>query len=376
MRSAVVLAGIQLVLLLSLLAGGCTLPADIDVSRGIGRAPLGLALDDLAGRADLASAMAHSRIDSAEGGPVSLVLTPTSSPQPQPTLSATPVATHTPTQIWRQPPTAAPTAVAPAPMTVAALYKISPSERPGVSEQSTESDVTALAVLPASGQLDAPATAPVVAAVQDFAAPVALPTYTPTEARTSIPLPTPGPSATPKPSPTPTVTPIPPTSTPTSVPAPTRTPAPTAIPPTPAPQVVSAAAMAIDPAEYAVFAEVNRRRVEIGLPELRPAASLFASARAHSLDQAANCFFGHTGSDGSDPGARMRAAGYNWANWGEAVARSKPGDVAGAVSALFNSPPHYDILFTTAFTEGGAGVAYAGDGVPYWTIDVANPRGR
>lgn len=210
---------------------------------------------------------------------------------------------------------------------------------------------------------------------------------TATAIRTRIPLPTPGPTATPRPSPTPTLTPVPPTSTPTSVPAPTQilaptsVPAPTeilaptAIPPTPTPQVVSAAALAIDPAEYEVFAEVNRRRVELGLPELRPAASLFASARVHSLDQAANCFFSHTGSDGSDAGARMRAAGYNWANWGEALGRSNPGDAAGVVTALFNSPPHYEILFTTAFTEGGAGVAYSGDGIRYWSIDVANPRG-
>ncbi len=197
----------------------------------------------------------------------------------------------------------------------------------------------------------------------------------PTGYSTAIPLPTPGPSATPKPSPTPTATPIPPTSTPTSVPAPTQIPAPTAIPPTPTPQAVSAAALAIDPAEYAVFAEVNRRRVELGLPELRPAASLFASAHAHSVDQAVAGFFGHTGSDGSDAGARMRAAGYNWANWGEAVGRSQGGDIGGIVDAFFNSPSHHEILFTTAFTEGGAGVAYAQNGAPYWTIDVANPRG-
>lgn len=196
---------------------------------------------------------------------------------------------------------------------------------------------------------------------------------TPTTRSTTIPLPTPGPSATPKPSPTPTLTPVPPTATPTNTPAPTLPP--TANPPTPKPVVVSAAASAIDPAEAAVFAELNRRRVEIGLPELRPAPALFASAHAHSLDQAVAGFFGHTGSDGSDAGARMRAAGYSWANWGEAVGRSKAGDIGGIVDALFNSPSHHEILFTTAFTEGGAGVAYAQNGAPYWTIDVANPRG-
>jgi uncharacterized protein YkwD len=168
---------------------------------------------------------------------------------------------------------------------------------------------------------------------------------------------------------------------PTRVPSPTATLAPTtavrapptAVPPTAAPPGV--AALAADPAEQAIFAEINRRRSELGLPQFTPAPALFAAAHRHSQDQSAAGFFGHTGTDGSDAGARMRAAGYNWANWGEAVARSKPGDIAGVVQALLDSPAHRDILFTTSFTEGGAGVAYSPEGIPYWTIDVANPRG-
>jgi len=134
--------------------------------------------------------------------------------------------------------------------------------------------------------------------------------------------------------------------------------------------------MAPDPAEWTVFEELNRRRLEMGLPAFSPAPALFLSAHRHSVDQATAGFFGHTGSDGSDPGARMRAAGYAWANWGEAVARSKPGDYAGAVQSFLDSPPHHEILFTTAFTEAGVGVGYGNGGFPYWTIDVANPRGQ
>jgi uncharacterized protein YkwD len=137
---------------------------------------------------------------------------------------------------------------------------------------------------------------------------------------------------------------------------------------------VSAAALSVDPAEQAAFDELNRRRSELGLAALRPVATLFASAHIHSQDMAAARFFGHTGTDGSDAGARMRAAGYNWANWGEAVARSKPGDIGGVVQALLGSPPHREILFSGAFTDGGVGVSYSPEGVPYWTFDVANPR--
>jgi len=130
----------------------------------------------------------------------------------------------------------------------------------------------------------------------------------------------------------------------------------------------------VDPAEQALFDAINGIRSSQGLSPLRASAALFASARHHSQDMAAGSFFGHDGTDGSDAGARMHAAGYAWANWGETVSRSRAGDIGGAAQALFDSAPHREILFTSTFVDGGVGVAYSPEGVPYWTVDVANPR--
>ncbi|NLX42506.1 MAG: hypothetical protein GXY79_03405 [Chloroflexi bacterium] len=205
-------------------------------------------------------------------------------------------------------------------------------------------------------------------APEPAAEPAVQPTAEPTQ-----PEPTPEPTAQPTAEPTagptapPTAPPPPAAPTPTLLPFETRPPEDPPAVTQPGSPVGSAEAMAF-------LDEVNRRRGELGLAPLRPAQALFVSAQRHSDDQAQLNFFSHQGSDGSDPGQRMAAAGYSWANWGEAVGRSAPHDHVGVVQALWDSPPHHAILFTAAFTEAGTGVAYPPDGVPYWTIDLANPR--
>lgn len=54
-------------------------------------------------------------------------------------------------------------------------------------------------------------------------------------------------------------------------------------------------------------------------PPLAFNAKLLASARAHTADMLANAFQDHTGSDGSTPGTRMSAQGYDYLTWGENV---------------------------------------------------------
>ncbi len=48
-------------------------------------------------------------------------------------------------------------------------------------------------------------------------------------------------------------------------------------------------------------------------------AQLMAAARVHSGDMFTNQYQSHTGTDGSNPGQRITAQGYNWQTWGENI---------------------------------------------------------
>src|SRR2546430_17176195 len=63
--------------------------------------------------------------------------------------------------------------------------------------------------------------------------------------------------------------------------------------------------------EDQVFALVNQRRAEAELAPYTRATELDAAARTHSLDMATVGYVGHTGTDGSAPVDRTRAAGYD-----------------------------------------------------------------
>src|SRR5262245_9664566 len=60
---------------------------------------------------------------------------------------------------------------------------------------------------------------------------------------------------------------------------------------------------------------------------------LVEAARLHSLDMNNQNYFGHTGSDGSDPGQRMSSAGFSWYSYGESIAAGFA-DGASALKAL------------------------------------------
>jgi uncharacterized protein YkwD len=55
---------------------------------------------------------------------------------------------------------------------------------------------------------------------------------------------------------------------------------------------------------------VNAERKKRGLTPYTFNSLLFQAARGHSLDMASHNFFGHTGSDGSNPGTRLTRVGY------------------------------------------------------------------
>lgn len=95
---------------------------------------------------------------------------------------------------------------------------------------------------------------------------------------------------------------------------------------------------------------------------------LVLAAQAHSDDMHAHARMSHTGSDGSDPGERIRRTGYVPASWGENVARGYVG-VDEVMAGWLGSDGHCANLMNASFTEFGGG-----ESGRYWTQVFARPR--
>ena len=139
----------------------------------------------------------------------------------------------------------------------------------------------------------------------------------------------------------------------------------------PAPAAGTAQAPLVSPAQQ-VIALVNQQRAAHGCGAVAPDPALGRAAQDHSTDMAAHDYVGHTGSDGSDPSARMAAAGFHATSWGEAVAAGQPTS-ATAVQAWMNSSEHRAIILNCGLRDAGAGYG-VNNGTPYhtfWTLDLA-----
>ncbi len=96
------------------------------------------------------------------------------------------------------------------------------------------------------------------------------------------------------------------------------------------------------------------------------------AAQVHSDAMASNDFFDHTGLNGSSPGYRITAAGYDWYTYGENIAAGY-GDVQAAMDAWTASPGHCANRMNPNFTEMGAAMGSDADSTYgiYWTQDFA-----
>lgn len=75
----------------------------------------------------------------------------------------------------------------------------------------------------------------------------------------------------------------------------------------------------------------------------------------------------HTGSDGSNAGARLRANGGSFSTWAENVAAGY-GSAAGVVDGWMNSSGHRANILNPSMTQIGVAAATAADGTTYWTM--------
>ncbi|GGT28577.1 CAP domain-containing protein [Streptomyces chromofuscus] len=139
--------------------------------------------------------------------------------------------------------------------------------------------------------------------------------------------------------------------------------------PTTAPSTPSAPATASSAAQRVVEL-VNSERAKAGCSAVKVNAKLTQAAQDHSADMASRRTMSHTGSDGSDPGRRITAAGYTWQTYGENVAYgySTPEQV---MAGWMSSPGHKRNILNCTFKEIGVGLAQPGN---YWTQDFGTAR--
>jgi uncharacterized protein YkwD len=162
----------------------------------------------------------------------------------------------------------------------------------------------------------------------------------------------------------------------TTTPEPATTSQPPPTTSAPAPSTVSSATTAPSPTVAAspslaaqVFSLTNAERAKNGCAALRLDQSLASAAQKYSADMARTGVFSHTGTDGSDPGDRMRAAGYDTSRgWAENIAwgQSSPSAV---MTAWMGSPGHRANILNCSLRALGVGVARNSSGRIYWTQD-------
>jgi uncharacterized protein YkwD len=248
----------------------------------------------------------------------------------------------------RQPAVSEPNVSDPPPSTMPASTSTAPASTTTTGLQVT---ATTLPVDEApAGPAEAGLAAPVRGEQIQLTEPVPAPATTTTT--TEPPPPPPPPPAR---TPTPTQPPPDPSAPEAPPPNPTQPP-----PPSPPPASTSNDAIAI----------TNQERANAGLAPLSANGSLNTAAAVHSADQAARNQMTHTGSNGSNAGDRIRAAGYQPSTWGENVAAGYS-SASSVVAGWMGSSGHRANILNPAFTQIGVASATSADGTRYWTMVLA-----
>lgn len=120
------------------------------------------------------------------------------------------------------------------------------------------------------------------------------------------------------------------------------------------------------------LAAANSYRTARGLRPLLVDGRLQLAAQRHANYQATIRRMTHTGSGGSSPGQRMRAAGYVWSAWAENVAYGFT-SCSSVMRAWMNSSGHRANILNGRMVHVGFGAATGSNGLVYWTMDEARP---
>lgn len=118
---------------------------------------------------------------------------------------------------------------------------------------------------------------------------------------------------------------------------------------------------------------INAARAEAGMGPLAVDLRLVQAALNHSSDMVANNFIGHEGANGSSPGDRIDAAGYDWNYYAENVAAGQA-TAASVVTAWMNSSGHRANILSEGSAHVGVGYVFDSDTQygHYWTVNFGN----
>ncbi|WP_369218487.1 CAP domain-containing protein, partial [Streptomyces flavofungini] len=121
-----------------------------------------------------------------------------------------------------------------------------------------------------------------------------------------------------------------------------------------------------------VLSLVNAERSKAGCGPVTANSKLATAATKHSADMDARDYFDHNSPDGTDPGDRITAAGYQWSTYGENIARGQQ-TPASVMESWMNSSGHRANILNCAFKEMGVGIHRASGG-PWWTQAFGTAR--
>ena len=85
-----------------------------------------------------------------------------------------------------------------------------------------------------------------------------------------------------------------------------------------------------------------------------------------------NNYFSHTGLNGSSPGQRISAEGYNWQTYGENIAKGQTSE-SQVLNAWVNSPGHQANNVNPNFEDFGLGKAGSGSS-SHWVLVLAKEQ--
>jgi uncharacterized protein YkwD len=119
---------------------------------------------------------------------------------------------------------------------------------------------------------------------------------------------------------------------------------------------------------------MNAVRARFALPPLTESAELDQAAQTHTDEMTAQHYFAHPSSNGSTPGARVSATGYDWNAMGEDIAAGArtPYDV---VALWMSDVGHCTTVLDPDFANVGIGVSTLSTSFPgpTWTADLGLP---
>jgi uncharacterized protein YkwD len=116
---------------------------------------------------------------------------------------------------------------------------------------------------------------------------------------------------------------------------------------------------------------LNALRIQNGLPTVTLNSALTAAAQRHSQDMAKTGNISHTGSDGSAPEQRLRAAGYPGGAGEEAIYGGRAA-VDDAWYFWTTDRGHANMLLKPEYTTVGIAVVSVGDR-NYYTMVFGKP---